>query len=523
MAPKNKRKKRKDKAKKRAGGKKAAKNKPQAKVKKKEQPCSKLKGRVEIVWIKTGDKPNDKECHDSKREVDLKVLNYDKKKLRIHYRVKGRSQKVTLWVEYEKSKVHDDFYNQYRKPSFVPPKIAVFIKQQHKEPGEYDIDWDGRDYTKDKRLILAGKYKVKIKSDEDPETNKDETTLQIAKPNSYNYGIHYYKMKKKKKVWHSTKEEIQHALQKQKTLSDGTGFSRISNLVSTADGALVDWQMASVVLWSGHSNPAAIAFHGEEGVRYKKSDRSGLNITTKKTLAPPNASLYLEEKDALADMFLLVLNGCRTGNEVMGIQWMLAQCFPGPLDGIHGPKTTKGLSHFQKINDLPKDGKKNSATLKRLGINTNGKSKKSLTREVQKKLRSYYPGKIDSIFGDKTEKALRNYQQDHPDLETTGKPDEPTLKALKLAERKNISHAANIKGADITIGFIHKIGFAISTDWGIKLWDNLVSGEGVKKAANNAKAHMDQRQRKELEFNIYTQEGVSFQSTLHPSRYGKRT
>jgi hypothetical protein len=63
--------------------------------------------------------------------------------------------------------------------------------------------------------------------------------------------------------------------------------------------------------------------------------------------------------------------------------------------------------------------------------------------------------------------------------------------------------------------------FEVAPAWANRFWDNLAKGDGVNKAANDAKAMLDHRKRKQMEFNLYAEEGVSKESTLHPARYGK--
>ena len=76
------------------------------------------------------------------------------------------------------------------------------------------------------------------------------------------------------------------------------------------------------------------------------------------------------------------------------------------------------------------------------------------------------------------------------------------------------------KGADITMGFIHKVGWDIATEWSKAFWDDLSKGKGINTAASNAQASVDHRKRKQFDYRIYALEGISQETTLHPARYG---
>lgn len=482
-----------------------------------------ISSKVEILKVVDS---NGDEYQNGKQELDLKVSCLDDEKIKILYRVLGKPQTVRLWIEYEPSKVHEDFYNAYKKKTFSPPVVANLVSGQKKGPGDHEAVWDGRDQTSDRRLLLAGKYKIKIEGVEKARKNLSETAVLIARPNSFSYGIHYYK----KGNLESSKKEVGQSVSKLQNLKDGTAYNTTDHLAYDAQNALWDWKMSSVIYWSGHSNAASIYFHGAEGKPYKKKDGSALNIlgSSEESIwwKPPNASLQTLEEGVLQDLFLVVLNGCNTGNEIALAQVVLGAFNPGPIDGIHGPKTTSAVRTFQKFNDLkPEDGKITPSLLDRLKLSGEGKTQKQIIFKVQKKLKSYFPGKADGELGSKTKKALENFQQDHPTLAVTGDLDNATMLALKIGEkgffRKNISLTANCKGADIALGFSHKIDFDQAVRWAMEFWDNLNKGSGVNKAASDAVAMLPQNYRKEFEFSIYTQQGISKETTIQPARYGK--
>jgi hypothetical protein len=70
------------------------------------------------------------------------------------------------------------------------------------------------------------------------------------------------------------------------------------------------------------------------------------------------------------------------------------------------------------------------------------------------------------------------------------------------------------------MGFTHKVGWNAAVDWAKSFWENLANGQGINTAASNAQASVDHRKREQFDYNIYTMEGISKETTLHPARYG---
>mgnify|MGYP000862509729 FL=1 len=96
----------------------------------------------------------------------------------------------------------------------------------------------------------------------------------------------------------------------------------------------------------------------------------------------------------------------------------------GEIDGKIGSKTEHALRTFQKSQRLPVSGQIDRATLARL---------RDQIRAVQRALRrkGYDISVVDGTFGDKTERALREFQKGQG-LPVSGRFDERTLSALKI-------------------------------------------------------------------------------------------
>jgi peptidoglycan hydrolase-like protein with peptidoglycan-binding domain len=240
-----------------------------------------------------------------------------------------------------------------------------------------------------------------------------------------------------------------------------------------------------------------------------------------------DASIKSQKNGSFKDIFFVMLNSCRAGNEVQMYQDVVHYFNPKGVDGIHGSNTTAALRPFQNLHGIkPVDGSKNPGTLKWFGLSQE-KDEKKQTRIIQEKLTGFFAGKADGTLGTKTKKSIKNYQRAHPKLNVTGKLDEATLNALSIGKKnsgrflpKNIVDAMGYKGADITMGFTHKVGWNAAVDWAKSFWENLANGQGINTAASNAQASVDHRKREQFDYNIYTMEGISKETTLHPARYG---
>lgn len=492
---------------------------------------------IKILSIK--EKGNDvgPEFKDSQAGIHVKSLN---DQLLIKYRVTACSMQVTLWVEFDRgNQIHSRFYTPYDGHGISVPRVAVVVSGESKNPGIYEALWDGRDQTGDHRILLDARYKVRIQGLHEV-TLKDETTIRIVPPFARNFGIHYPN--------NTTRKEILKAKAAQQKLVDGTSFNAEAGMAQVATVAWERLRVAAVGVVSGHSNPKLLSFYPEEsqpGQPFTYSKKKASYIVTLQARHPEEArkkidfdhSVMLpdEPPDALRDVFLIVLAGCRASNEVLlmqeGLKALSKAYDPGRIDGRHGPKTTAALRSWQEREGVePADGTKNGATLAKLGIDP-GLDEGHQTREVQTRLKTvsknYDPGLEDGQWGDVTEAAVTRYQEDHsPPLDVTSLPDEATFKHLHPrgsleGEAHNIAEAFVSRGANIAFGFEKKVSFDGAEKWHIAFWDQLAQGAGIDDAASQARAMAGARHFKELGYKLYTREGVDKNSTLHPARHGR--
>ena len=494
--------------------------------------------RIKLLSVKEKDNDESAEYIGSATEIHVKGLSHD---LRIRYEVTVCAMSVTLWLEIDGNPIHGDFYKTYEGQGVTGKRVVVVEDGVSRDPGVHEALWDGRDKTVDHRILLDGTYKLRIQGLHDA-TPTDESTIRIMPPFSWNFGIHYA-------GGNTTKKEIEHAKAAQTKLSDGTFFSSNATCAELASVAWAEMQSAAAGAISGHSSPTALGFYPEEStpgkpVIYKGSkcsrilSRSSAGITPQQAAQADLAnSVFLPEQpaNALRDVFLIVLAGCKAGNEILLIQTRLkelAKAFdPGSVDKKHGPKTTAALQAWQQWEHIePADGTKNEATLQRMGIDP-ALDEASQTAKVQAHLkalsRRYHPGEPDGAWGPKTETAITNYQQDHsPPLDVTSLPDRATAKHLHPAgsmegEARNIAEAFIGMGCNIAFGFVKSVSFPGAEKWHINFWDLATQGSGVDDAAAQARVMCGAKHFKELEYSIYHASGVDKNSALHPARHGR--
>lgn len=124
-------------------------------------------------------------------------------------------------------------------------------------------------------------------------------------------------------------------------------------------------------------------------------------------------------------------------------------------DGVFGPLTTKAIEDFQEKNGLPKKGWVDKATWQRLVEETYELGDRTLylhqpffrgndVRELQIALRGlgFNPGKVDGIFGPKTDRAVKEFQRS-VDLLVDGVVGFSTINELKKFSQDDSSE--NIK------------------------------------------------------------------------------
>ena len=135
-------------------------------------------------------------------------------------------------------------------------------------------------------------------------------------------------------------------------------------------------------------------------------------------------------------------NGGDTSDQVRSVQKALGDLGydPGPSDGRLSPKTEDAIRAYQAANGLPRTGRIDEPTLRKLGLAQSSERTADYAGDTGDQVRSvqralgdlgYDPGPLDGRLSPKTEDAIRAYQAANG-LPRTGRIDEPTLRKLGL-------------------------------------------------------------------------------------------
>jgi peptidoglycan hydrolase-like protein with peptidoglycan-binding domain/DNA-binding CsgD family transcriptional regulator len=123
---------------------------------------------------------------------------------------------------------------------------------------------------------------------------------------------------------------------------------------------------------------------------------------------------------------------------------------PGPVDGLFGPRTEHAVLAFQRRHGLAVDGIVGPQTWTHLryhrtepfaglGAGYSRPGGSDLTREIQRRLRvlGFQPGPVDGLFGPRTERAVRDFQ------ESRGLDPDGLVRAETLGQlRGHVAHEA---------------------------------------------------------------------------------
>lgn len=168
--------------------------------------------------------------------------------------------------------------------------------------------------------------------------------------------------------------------------------------------------------------------------------------------------------------FLCLVAGVTAGAvaarpQVAGLQVALRAhgLYPGPIDGLYGPATARGLRRFQRRAGLDVDGRAGPLTRRALGqLGRPSLGRRTLRRGAvgwdvsvtQFLLTPTQPSlTVDGHFGARTERALRRFQRTHR-LAVDGIAGPRTLTALLGSRSKRVAAGVARAGVGLVRGLI---------------------------------------------------------------------
>jgi peptidoglycan hydrolase-like protein with peptidoglycan-binding domain len=476
--------------------------------------------------------------HEAVKELDFKGLPLTHEDVVVlRYSLRGRVHDLRISVEYDpSSKVHAEFYGRYAELR-APEAAVLFAGRQ--QPGVYELKWDGRDATPDKRILLAGDYTLKIRAETSLGPFEKTTKLKVAPPRGWNFALHTVKQKTRRgrdgtpRVHVDTETavaEVTHALQGQQTLLDGTRFATEMTSTVGARQAAERIGHSAVAYFGAHSAPIGLVFENKQD----GSEPSWLGLVM---LQSPNAPIGVDTvslkelpKDAFRDVLLLVLAGCRSGNSVYGPQLKLMNHHrnidPKAVNGVLDQPTQHAIRRYQRMVGQPETGRIDDALLTSLGVGPAGPLDSAGTiRVVQGTLAVLSDmlkpdvdkkGEVSGIWGASSQLAMITYQN-KVGLRPSGYPDPATLDHMGMgpddAIQESVAQTFLERGVDTVLAFEDFTLFGPAEQWSGAFWGGLSEGKTVVQAAKDATASLAPEHQKAHTVRIYPPEGVSSRCT----------
>lgn len=506
--------------------------------------------RIDGVFDLTG-----RPYHDGAALLDFKDLPLaDEDVVKVHYTLRGRVTKVRIAVAHDPdSELHRRFYGEYRE---LAPGEVVVLYDGPQLPGSHELKWDGRDGTKDRRILLAGTYTLRVVLDTELGSREVQTVIHIAAPRAWNYALDTAKPVVRRNRQNGSTErgvikesslvEASHAYQAQRALSDGTHFRGELTSTAAAREALGFMRRAAVSYFGAHSHPMGLVF--ENAVDGSQTSWLGLVMMggEHSPITIDTVSLKELPPDAFRDVFLVVLGGCRAGNVAFAPQQILLttsrRVDPGTTSGHKDASTNKAIQRYRQLVGLPTGTDIDESLLASLGVTaTPPYDAKTAVRTVQVALsvlstllvpdtdpKEAAKGRnvASGIWGGASQLAMITYQG-KVGLNPTGFPDAATLTRMGLGPetpiKENVAQTLVDKGAEIVVAFEDFTNFDPMERWSETFWQLLSGGATIKEAiaqasrAAQAVPHDFTHVARVFARDVTAAE----QATLLPARYGR--
>ncbi len=140
-----------------------------------------LDGRALGAWRWTRPGPASLEV-----EVEGGAVNPKLARVFVRVRVRGRPQRVLFQVRLPEDPA-DERRRFYASRGLAGEVLATFASPGALPVGEHEVPWDGRDATRDRRILLAGTYRVvadsaEARAERGPDRAPPEARLEVDRP-----------------------------------------------------------------------------------------------------------------------------------------------------------------------------------------------------------------------------------------------------------------------------------------------------------------------------------------------------
>lgn len=454
--------------------------------------------------------------------------------LTIQLAVTAGQPTLRLWIEYAASPILEEFYSGYALPA---PQVAQLLEER-RAAGLHRVPFDGRDTTEDRRILLPGEYVLKVEADfGGGVVRRDETTLSVAYPQAWNHGMDYTSHKGVKQ---DSLREADHATAAQGSLHDGTCYIARTESSATGAEAAAQFAKSGVAHFGNHANPEDLAFVKGKSLHSDITQRFH-------SWGPDDMVLVKAPRDYFRDLMLLVLAGCRAGNEIYMVQSRLhfsiaPRLDPKGIDGVIGDNTRVALATYKKVRALqPEDDTLDAPLFDALGIAPQPSAEqpgeesikdvqRALTRLSRDLALRVRPGKkresaVDGKYGPDTERAIENFQR-AAGLEVNGVPDEPTIERLRLDDdrpaQRNVAETIMNLGADVTLGWETTVMGDECEAWAEGFWGTLAEGGTLAEAHEAGLGALSRAGRARMRpVKLYSKLAEPEQLKIVPARYGR--
>lgn len=471
------------------------------------------------------------ECKDNARPLDLALRREGRTPL-IGLDVSGRSQRLDVFIELvDGDPVRQAFYAGTAGRGLTLPRVVVLREGMHAMPSCIEIPFPGTDDSDCRRLLLPGEYRLVVESKVGGRVHtRAETSFTVARPRADLAGLH---QRNRHGHVETTRTEMDGSERVLAAAPAGESYDVAKVYANWAPDLLSRWSQASVGSFSGHSNPLGLWLYNGDGGRPTAATTSWLENRLGHDGSDSNHTYSIPLDGSLDNMLFVLLNGCRGGNEVMGVQEQLrvaSEYTTGhTISGVLDDATRVSLRVWQRLFDLPVTMDADADTLAHMRIDPTGLDQATVMQTVQRHLRdrgrAYDCGEVDGKWGPNTASGISAFQTD-AGLTVNGLPDKPTRDQLKIGERVqsgvNTAEAFVNAGSDMSIGFVKSVPFDTATKWQVRFYNQLGLGLSFVDAAEAVMLGLRPQERTDMEYNFYARDGVmGDEEGLFPARYGR--